>query len=74
MLRVWKLTLKDLLTIDIGPDYGMSHSLTWYFNQAGADIKSAMPTGSTLSMDYTLRVTDALGAWSDQKIHIDLYA
>lgn len=70
----WKLTLKDLLTIDIGPDYGMSHSLTWYFNQAGADIKSAMPTGSTLSMDYTLRVTDALGAWSDQKIHIDLYA
>ena len=70
----WKLTLKDLLTIDTKPDYGMPHSLTWYFNQTGADIKSAMPTGSILAMDYTLRATDALGDWSEQKIHIDLYA
>lgn len=68
-----QLKLEDLLTIQTDPDFGNEHSLTWFFNQSEAAI-APLPPGAHLAMDYTLRVTDLLGASSDQKIHIDLYA
>jgi VCBS repeat-containing protein len=69
------LSLKSLLTFDTLPIFSDSHSLTWKFNAKGADLSQSLTdvkAGAVLAMDYVLRVTDVLGAFSEQKIHIEL--
>jgi VCBS repeat-containing protein len=68
-------TLKNLLTFDTLPTFNDSHSLTWKFNAKEEDLAQSLTgvqEGSVLAMDYVLRVTDVLGAFSEQKIHIEL--
>ncbi|TXI59806.1 MAG: hypothetical protein E6Q48_08035 [Limnohabitans sp.] len=67
------LNLQDLLTLDGDATFGDFHSLTWYFNKDGANLSSSLLNpGDVLAMDYTLRVTDLHGAFTEQSIHIVL--
>ncbi len=68
-------SLEKLLTLDILPEFSEPHSLTWKFNASEVDLSKSLAdvqAGSVLAMDYVLRVTDVLGAFSEQKIHIEL--
>lgn len=69
------LSLKSLLTFETLPTFSEPHSLAWKFNANEVDLSQSLAdvqTGSVLAMNYVLRVTDVLGAFSEQKIHIEL--
>lgn len=68
-------SLKNLLTFEALPTFSDPHSLIWKFNASEVDLSKSfadVQTGSVLAMDYVLRVSDVLGAFSEQKIHIEL--
>jgi VCBS repeat-containing protein len=69
------VSLKDLLTLEVLPEFSEPHSLTWKFNAAQADlslVSAGVQAESVLAMNYVLRVTDFYGAFSEQRIHIEL--
>ena len=69
------LSFKNLLTFEALPTFNDPHSLTWKFNASEVDLSQSLAdvqAGSVLAMDYVLRVSDVLGAFSEQKIHIEL--